>query len=125
MRPLTARGVAQAESLVRSLTDDEISVVRASPAVRCRQTVEPLAAGRGLMVGEHALPAKDGAVDELLDWILANPTAPGALCAHGEIPRALLIVARASGLVTAPARATEKGAAWRAYGHQDGVLALE
>lgn len=125
LRPLTARGVAQAESLVRSLADDDISAIWTSPAVRCRQTVEPLVAARGLVVQDHALLAKDGSVDDLLDWILSNPTAPWALCTHGEVLHALLIAARASGLVTAPARATEKGAAWRARRHEDGVMALE
>jgi broad specificity phosphatase PhoE len=125
LRPLTARGVTQAESLVQALADDDISVVWTSAAVRCRQTVEPLAAARGVVVQDHALLAKDGPVDELLDWILANPAAPWALCTHGEVLSTLLIVARSSGLVTAPARATEKGAAWRVGRHEDGAVALE
>ncbi|WP_407341907.1 SixA phosphatase family protein [Pengzhenrongella phosphoraccumulans] len=125
LRPLTARGLVQAESLVRSLADDEIAVVWTSAAVRCRQTVEPLAAARGVVVQDHALLAKDGSVDELLDWILSNPTAPWALCTHGEVLHELLIVARSSGRVTAPARATEKGAAWRVRQHEDGATALE
>ena len=125
LRPLTARGLAQAESLVRSLADDDITVVWTSAAVRCRQTVEPLAAARGLVVQDHALLAKDVPVDDLLDWILSNPSAPWALCTHGEVLRELIIVARSSGLVTAPARATEKGAAWRVRRHEDGATALE
>jgi broad specificity phosphatase PhoE len=80
LRPLTARGLALAESLVRSLADDDINVVWSSPALRCRQTVEPLAAARGLVVRDHALLAKGGSVDGLFDWILADPSAPWALC---------------------------------------------
>jgi len=76
-------------------------------------------------VQDHALLAKDGSVDDLLDWVLANPCAPWAPCTHGEVLRGLLIVAQASGLVTAPARATEKGAAWRVKRHEDGATALE
>jgi broad specificity phosphatase PhoE len=106
------------------MADDDISVVWSSPAVRCRQTVEPLAAARGVVVQDHALLANDGPVDELLDWILANASAPWVLCTHGEVLHALLDAARSSGVVTAPALATETGAAWRVRPHEDGVTAL-
>jgi broad specificity phosphatase PhoE len=124
LRPLTDRGLAQAASLVESLADDDISVVWSSPAVRCRQTVEPLAVARGVSVQDHPLLAKDAPVDGLLDWLLANPSAPWALCTHGEVFRGLRLAARSSGLVTTPARVTEKGAAWRVTRHDDGAIAL-
>jgi phosphohistidine phosphatase SixA len=125
LRPLTDRGLAQADALVESLAEDEISVVWSSPAVRCRQTVEPLAVERGVSVQDHPLLAKDAPVDALLDWLLADPSAPWVLCTHGEVIEGLLFVARSSGLVTAPARVTERGAAWRVTRHQDGAIALE
>ena len=59
LRPLSEWGLAQAASLVRSLAEDDISVVWSSPAVRCRLTVEPLAAVRGVSVQDHLLLAKD------------------------------------------------------------------
>ena len=125
LRPLTARGLHQAAALIESLVDDDIGVVWSSPALRCRQTVEPLAAARSVPVQDTPLLAKDASVDALLDWILSNESAPWALCTHGEVLHALLDAARTSGLVTVPARATEKGAAWRVRRHQDGATALE
>jgi broad specificity phosphatase PhoE len=125
LRPLTDRGLAQADALVGSLADDDISVVWSSPALRCRQTVEPLALGRGVSVQDHPLLARDAPVDGLLDWLLANPSAPWALCTHGEVFRGLRLAARSSGLVTAPARVTEKGAAWRVTRSEVGAIALE
>lgn len=125
LRPLTARGLVQAVSLVRSLAEDDVSVVWSSPTVRCRQTVEPLGADRGVEVHDHALLAKDAPVDALFEWLLAHQSEPWALCTHGEVFRALLDVARASGLMAAPVRATEKGAAWRVRSHGDGSADLE
>jgi 8-oxo-(d)GTP phosphatase len=50
LRPLDAKGFAQAARLVELLDGYEISRVVSSPAVRCVQTVEPLAHVRGLHV---------------------------------------------------------------------------
>ena len=121
LRPLTERGVVQAVSLVRSLADDDVSVVWSSPSVRCRQTVEPLAAARGITVQDQALLAKDARVEALL----ANGTAPWVLCTHGEVFRALLDAGRSTGLITAPARVTEKGAAWRVNLRPDASAELQ
>lgn len=119
------QGFSQAASLVSTFAEDDVSVVWSSPTVRCRQTVQPLAAQRGLIVQDRLLLAKDAPVDALLSWLLANQCAPWVLCTHGEVFRALLRAARASGLVTVPVVVTEKGAAWRVKRYQDGVTDLE
>ena len=124
-RPLTAWGLAQAASLVGTLAQDDISVVWSSPATRCRQTVQPLAARRGVSVQDHPLLARDASADALLDWVLADPSAPWVLCTHGEVLREFLVVARASGLVTAPKVETQKGAAWRTKAREDGTTELQ
>ncbi len=49
-RPLTARGMADAESLVGLLGDRTIDRIYSSPYVRTIQTVTPLARARGLAV---------------------------------------------------------------------------
>jgi 8-oxo-dGTP diphosphatase len=53
LRPLDAKGFAQAARLVELLDGYEISRVLSSPALRCLQTVEPLAHQRGLEVEVH------------------------------------------------------------------------
>lgn len=125
MRPLTVWGLAQAASLMGTLAQDDISVVWSSPAVRCRQTVQLLATRRGVSVQDHPLLAKDAPVDALLDWVLADPSAPWVLCTHGEVFRELLVVARSSGLVTAPEVETQKGAAWRVKPHEGATTELQ
>ena len=50
LRPLDAKGFAQAARLAQLLDGYEISRVLSSPALRCVQTVEPLAHERGLEV---------------------------------------------------------------------------
>lgn len=125
LRPLTKRGLAQAASLVGSFAQDDITVVWSSPTVRCRQTVEPLAVQRAVSVQDHWLLAKEAPVDVLLDWLLANSSAPWVLCTHGEVFRALLDAALTLGMVTGPVLATEKGAAWRVRPHKHGTTHLE
>jgi len=49
-RPLTEKGLAQAEDFARSLDGEPLLRVYSSPYLRARQTVEPLARRRGLSV---------------------------------------------------------------------------
>src|SRR5688572_19762287 len=50
LRPLTKRGERQASGLVELLAGADVQRVLSSPAVRCRETVEPLASKIGLSV---------------------------------------------------------------------------
>lgn len=50
LRPLDARGRRQAEELVERLEAEEVRRIVSSPYTRCVETVEPLAAARGLEV---------------------------------------------------------------------------
>lgn len=85
LRPLDARGRRQAELLAESLAAYPTTRIVTSPAVRCVQTVEPLAATLGLPVEER---------DELEEGI--EPAAVRALleelrdetplvCTHGDV----------------------------------------
>jgi broad specificity phosphatase PhoE len=125
-RPLVGVGRAQGESLVHRLRHDEVTAIFSSPAVRCRQTVGPLAAARGLAVLDEPRLAKDVPPRDLLRW-LRRPAQSGAVvCTHGEVFEALLELARGVGLVDLPASTqTEKGSAWRTTGCRDGVVGLD
>jgi len=122
LRPLSAHGQEQAVLLTKSLSEDEVDEVWTSSTVRCRQTIAPLCIERGLMVDDHHLLAKGARPDALLAWVLAHAAAPWLLCTHGEVFENLLRTGRTAGLVDAPARATEKGAAWRVSPLQDGSM---
>jgi len=91
-RPLNAKGQRQARRLASMLPELlidaglKIVALRCSPAVRCVQTVEPLAATAGIVI------AIDKSLMEDSEMRLPSPRQPGAhvLCAHGDnIPWAL------------------------------------
>lgn len=125
LRPLSARGEAQAISLVAALAGDRVEFVWSSPALRCLQTLAPLGEARGLRVQPTALLAKDTNIDVLLGWLLAHQASPWVLCTHGEVFKALLAAGLSSGVLTTPARVTEKGAAWRVTREGESSVQLE
>ncbi|WP_407341912.1 SixA phosphatase family protein [Pengzhenrongella phosphoraccumulans] len=124
-RPLSARGEMQARALVLTLAADNLVGLWSSPTARCHQTLAPLAGARGLEILDHPLLAKDANPALMLPWVLAHAGGPWAICTHGEVFETLLRVGRETGLVTARAMLTEKGAAWRVVGHQDGSTEME
>lgn len=83
LRPLDACGVRQASALVRQLAPFELERIVSSPFVRCVQSVEPLAAARGLEVepvDTLAEGADGGQVRSLLADLHGTAT---AVCGHG------------------------------------------
>jgi phosphohistidine phosphatase SixA len=83
LRPLTPSGRRQAEALVEQLRDEPVERILSSPFVRCIQTVEPLAAARGLRV-EPAGDLAEGAGIGPLRRLLAE-LGNAALCTHGDV----------------------------------------
>jgi broad specificity phosphatase PhoE len=89
-RPLTSRGHVEAEGLVAQLASYSISEIVSSPAVRCWQTVEPLARQRRLAVRTDVALAADADLDRAVALLLESPTDDLVLCTHGELIRPLL-----------------------------------
>jgi broad specificity phosphatase PhoE len=89
LRPLDERGRAQARELVSRLAVFRIDAIYSSPAVRCVETVEPLAAERGLSVvvreelGEER-QWEDGGL--LLGELAADDV---VVCGHGGLEQSL------------------------------------
>jgi 8-oxo-(d)GTP phosphatase len=83
LRPLDARGVRQASALVRQLEPFDVERILSSPFVRCVQSVEPLAARRGLEV-EPVDALAEGANREQVRSLLADLHGSATLvCGHG------------------------------------------
>jgi len=85
MRPLSETGRREAHGLLAQLRDDPIGRILSSPAVRCLQTVEPLAARRGLTTETSEALGVEGD-PAALEALLADPGAGNLLvCSHGEL----------------------------------------
>jgi phosphohistidine phosphatase SixA len=108
LRPLTAKGEAQAGALVGLLAGFEVAQVLSSPYLRCSQTVAPLAAARGLAV-EPCDDLAEGAGRAgvaLVQRLIAEP-AWAVLCTHGDVLEEAL-----DALGIRRAEMTRKGATW-------------
>src|SRR5215218_3175636 len=85
MRPLSETGRREAHGLLAQLRDDPIGRILSSPAVRCLQTVEPLAARRGLTTETSEALGVEGD-PAALEALLVDPGAGNLLvCSHGEL----------------------------------------
>jgi phosphohistidine phosphatase SixA len=122
-RPLSERGFRQAEALVEPLAAVAVRRLLSSPALRCRQTLDPLAQRLGMPIESTYLLDPD--VDAALVAELAQD--PGStdavLCTHGETLAALLGYWQARGqiILTPPAakidkKTTQKSGGWLVAG---------
>ena len=88
-RTLSYDGCRQAAALFDFFTDRPVGSVHSSPATRCVQTVEPLAAALGLPVVEESALWEDvglGEVFGLVESLLsATPDEAIVLCSHGNL----------------------------------------
>ena len=106
-RPLTAEGHAQARGLTEVLAGYDVDRVLSSPSLRCTQTVEPLAAARGLPV-EASDELAEGSGRVALRRVRSLLEGPGTvLCTHGDVVEEVL-----DGLGVRRSAETEKGATW-------------
>jgi phosphohistidine phosphatase SixA len=112
LRPLSDRGLREADGLVRLLAGHPIDRIRSSPALRCTQTVEPLAATLGLPITGHDGLAVGAPVDDLLE-VMRGADADGlALCTHGELISEVFDRLLAAGLATDAEPRWQKGSVW-------------
>jgi len=86
-RPLSARGRREAAALALHIDDATaaaITSVWASPAVRCTDTVQPLADRCGQPVGVDERLAEGSSVSAIL-ILLGELTGDAVLCSHGDV----------------------------------------
>ncbi len=84
VRPLTARGRAQAEDLVALLEGYRPQRILSSPYVRCCETVQPLAERLGLAV-EAVDALAEGHGTDALALVRRMAGESAALCTHGDV----------------------------------------
>ncbi len=83
-RPLTELGLRQAEALARCLSSLEVGRILSSPAVRCMETMEPLAAATSLEVAAEPTLA-EGTAPSAVDRLIAGLDPGTVLCSHGDV----------------------------------------
>jgi 8-oxo-dGTP diphosphatase len=112
LRPLSSSGRDEAMGLVVRLRGCPVRRILSSPALRCLQTIEPLAGERGLPVECSAALDRNADADELLDLVRGPLPRGTVLCTHGESLSRLLPTLVAGGLnVSAPLQ-WPKGCTW-------------
>jgi broad specificity phosphatase PhoE len=147
VRPLAQLGMRQAEALAAAIGSD-VDGIYSSPAMRCRQTVEPLAAAAGLPVhdlaelyeaGDFGEPAA-GQVPELMARALggawaagrmlhavavmmnAHPGGRAAAASHGDVIPVLLAVLSSAFVIPWPRHVGRGG--WYTLRFTPGGLAV-
>ena len=111
-RPLSATGRREAAGLVVRLAALPVSTVLSSPALRCRQTVGPLAEQRGLPVGLDGRLHVDAEVEQAVALLLSRDLGDAVLCSHGELIGELLGWLRDGGAPIAEDAEWPKGSTW-------------
>lgn len=113
-RSLDALGHDQARALIDLLADRDVREIYSSSALRCIETVEPLAEKLGLSVSVEPslLEGQSATMAIHLAQTLARTNTTAVLCSHGDIiPDAIQTLAR-QGLVIVGPRAWAKGSTW-------------
>jgi exopolyphosphatase/guanosine-5'-triphosphate,3'-diphosphate pyrophosphatase len=90
LRPLTPGGHRQAMRLVETLGCAGVDRILSSPSLRCRQTVEPLAAQWGLPLEIDARLAEGGEVEAACELAESLTGRVALLCSHGDLIPALV-----------------------------------
>ncbi len=112
LRPLSGGGHRQAQRLLELFGDVPIAHLLAGPDLRCRQTLEPLAAQRGLPVRLDARLAAGRSASGALA-LLAELDGEGAvLCSHGDVIPRVIERCRAEGLRLERELVCDKGSVW-------------
>lgn len=112
LRPLDERGLRQAERLPGQRDWSAVTTVLSSPALRCRQTVAPLARALGLEVAVSAALAEGADGTAALRLIEEHPGGDLVLCSHGDVIPDVLRLLALRGAELPGERRWSKGSTW-------------
>lgn len=126
-RPLDERGRQQALGLSAVLAGYKVRRVVSSLALRCTQTMQPLADLLDLDVETWSELGPDGAAGNIITGCFAHPDFDDAvLCTHGELMQPLLQLEGIHRIVRrrrlSKAALMAKGTAWRLNFDDDGQV---
>jgi 8-oxo-(d)GTP phosphatase len=111
-RPLSKTGYRQAKALVKELAPWPIRRIVSSPAVRCVETVRPLADQRGLPVEPRDELLEGASLSGLLGLLDELRSTPSVLCGHGDLIPAAIEHLEGGGMVIPSERGWKKASIW-------------
>ena len=121
-RPLSQEGWEQAAGLVDLLVGLRIERLLSSPLLRCRQTLEPLAAALGLDIVLVEELSVEGDIERMEAILDQARTDRAVLCTHGEVLQELFARLRDRAALQDDAEPPwQKGSAWVLERSEDGL----
>jgi len=112
LRPLNKTGHRQALGIVARFADRPLERILSSPALRCLETVDPLAACKGLAVENNEHLVEGGNLGAFVDLLTSFTGRNAVLCSHGDLIPAALETLAARGMVLRVPLRCEKGSVW-------------
>ena len=111
LRPLDDAGRRQALALADRLSEYDPVALVSSPAVRCRETLEPLAERCGLVVVSEPKLYEELPYEIALDYVMgvADRT---VLCSHGDVIPAIIDALVRRGMHVDGMRDSRKASVW-------------
>ena len=111
-RPLSKMGYRQAKALVKELAKRPIKRILSSPAVRCVETVSPLAEQRGLPVEPRDELLEGASLSGLLGLLDELRSTASVLSGHGDLIPAAIEHLEGEGMVMPSERGWKKASTW-------------
>jgi 8-oxo-dGTP diphosphatase len=90
LRPLSPKGMKQAQALVERFAGLDLGRLVSSPFIRCVQTFQPLAAARDRDVGGEQDLAEGTPADRAEALLVRLADQPTAACSHGDVIEAVI-----------------------------------
>ncbi|HSS60141.1 MAG TPA: phosphoglycerate mutase family protein [Candidatus Limnocylindrales bacterium] len=112
LRPLTNKGLKQAEALVKVFKGLGVKDIYSSPYVRCTQSVEPLAKDRRLEVRPSPSLEEGHGLEGLAEFLSDRSLADVVLSTHGDIVWELVEDLVAREVIRAGDGGYQKGSTW-------------
>ena len=113
LRPLSTPGRRQAEALVDVFKDLPVDHIVSSPYLRCVQTVEALAAQRGLAIETTDALAEGAGIRPIFELMQRFRDQPAVLCTHGDVVQEFVEYLAAEGVIRPrDADKLAKGSTW-------------
>ncbi|HYL70651.1 MAG TPA: phosphoglycerate mutase family protein [Candidatus Dormibacteraeota bacterium] len=111
-RPLSAKGVKQAEALVTNFATFDLDAICSSPYLRCMQTVEPLGRAHRLKVRVDPGLAEGQGLAAAYRYFTDARLQAAVLCTHGDIVWELVEDLTRRRVVPAFREDFDKGSTW-------------